>query len=68
MPLETLSAVRAVRDIARGRTVVVHGGSPGRIVDQHPGWASTSYTVEFEPVPGGSVTIVGLSEGDVQPG
>jgi hypothetical protein len=68
MPLQTLSAVRAVHDIARGRTVVVQDGSPGRIVDQHPGWAATSYTVEFQPVPGASVTVVGLTEGDVQPG
>lgn len=67
MPLETLSAVRAVHDIARGRTVVVQDGAPGRIVDQHPGWGTTSYTVEFQPAPGGSVTIIGLTEGDVQP-
>ena len=68
MPLEPLTAVRAVHDIQRGRRVVVQDGSPGRIVDQHPGWAATSYTVEFQPVPGGTVTLVGLTEGDVQPG
>jgi hypothetical protein len=68
MPLETLSEVRAVHDIQRGQTIVVKHGSPGRIVNQQPGWLATTYTVEFAPVPGGTVTLVGLTEGDVQPG
>jgi len=67
MPLETLSAVRAVHDIQRGRTVVVQHGSPGRIVNQRPGWADTTYTVELKPAPGGSVTLVGLTAGDLEP-
>ena len=67
MPLETLSPVRAVHDIQRGRQVVVQHGSPGRIVNQRPGWADTTYTVEFMPVPGGTVTVVGLTAGDLEP-
>jgi len=72
MPLETLSVVQAVRDIQRGSAVVVQLGSQGRIVNQHPGWAATTYTVEFGPIPGSSapggvVTLVGLTDGDVRP-
>ena len=72
MPLETLSVVQAVRDIQRGRAVVVQHGSQGRIVNQHPGWAATTDTVEFGPMPGssapgGNVTLVGLTDGDVRP-
>lgn len=67
MPLETLSEVRAVHDIQRGRAIVVKHGSAGRIVNHQPGWLATTYTVEFAPVPGGTVTLVGLTEGDVQP-
>ena len=67
MPLEPLSVVRATRDIQRGQAVVVHHGSPGRVVNQHPGWAATTYTVEFGPVAGSTVTLVGLTDGDVQP-
>jgi hypothetical protein len=66
MPLETLLPVRAVHDIQRGRRVVVEHGSPGRIVNRQPGWAATTYTVEFLPAPGARVTIVGLTEGDIQ--
>lgn len=67
MPLEPLSEVQAVRDIQRGQQIVVKHGSAGRIVNQQPGWLATTYTVEFAPVPGGTVTLVGLTEGDVQP-
>lgn len=77
MPLETLSVVHAVHDIQRGGAVVIQHGSQGRIVNQHPGWAATTYTVEFSPVsggtlpggavPGGTVTLVGLTEHDVEP-
>lgn len=67
MPLAPLSVVRAARDIQRGQAVVVKLGSPGRIVNEHSGWAATTYTVEFAPLPGGTVTLVGLTEGDVRP-
>ena len=66
MPLTALSAVRAAHDIQRGRTIAVPLGSPGTIVNFQTGWADTTYTVEFTPVPGGTVTLVGLTERDVQ--
>lgn len=37
------------------------------IVNLQPGWSDTRYTVEFSELPGGSVTVVGLTDGDVQP-
>ena len=42
-------------------------GSPGWIVNLQTGWADTTYTVEFTPVVGATVTLVGLTGGDVQP-
>lgn len=68
MPLQTLTVVRAARDIQRGRTVAVKNGSPGKIVDLRTDWSGTVYTVEFTPVglPGATVTMVGLTEGDVE--
>lgn len=71
MTLPTLTAVRAVHDIQRGRTTVVKAGTPGRIVDLRPGWSATSYTVEFAPVGkkhrGVVVTLPGLTDGDISP-
>jgi hypothetical protein len=67
MPLPALSAVQAVHDIQRGRHIVVRHGSPGRIVNLQQGWSDTHYTVEFTPLPGATVTLIGLTDGDVQP-
>lgn len=71
MTLQALSAVHATHDIHRGRHTIVKQGSPGVIVDSHPSWTNTTYTVEFtragkkhrKPI----VTLVGLTEGDVEP-
>lgn len=67
MPLQAMTPVRAVHDIQYGRTVVVHHGAPGMVVNLQPGWADTRYTVEFTPDTGSTVTLVGLTAGDVQP-
>jgi hypothetical protein len=67
LPLPTFSTVRAAHDIERGRKVAVQVGSPGRIVNLQTGWADTTYTVEFRPVVGATVILVGLTGGDVQP-
>ena len=67
MALQTLSPVRAARDIQRGSAVVVENGAPGRIVNLQTGWASTTYTVEFTPAAGRPVTLLGLTDGDVLP-
>ena len=67
-PLPTLAHVRAARDIQRGRTTAVQIGSPGRIVNSHPGWADTTYTVEFTAAAGATVTLVGLTAYDIHAG
>jgi len=72
MTLQTLSAVHATHDLQRGRHTLVKDGSRGKVVDSHPNWADTTYTVEFdsihEEIPGGnSVTLSGLTMGDVDP-
>ena len=71
MSFQTLTSVHAAHDIQRGRHTVVKHGTPGKIVDMHPSWADTTYTVEFTPVGkkhrGAIVTMVGLTEGEVQP-
>jgi hypothetical protein len=70
VPLQTLTAVRASRDILRGRTTVVKHGTPGKIVDIRPDWSATTYTVEFAPLGtthrGVIVTLPGLTEGDIE--
>lgn len=69
MILQTLTHVHATHDLERGRTVVVKCGSPGKVVDSWPSWSCTTYSVEFtaDGVPGGTVTLSGLTERDVQP-
>ena len=67
MPLQAMTAVRAIHDIQYGRTIVVHHGAPGRVVNLQPGWADTRYTVEFTPENGSTLTLVGLTAGDVAP-
>jgi len=70
MSLETLTHVHAAHDIHQGRHTVVKHGAPGVVVDLHPSWSGTTYTVEFTPVGkkhrGVVVTLVGLTEGDVE--
>jgi len=66
MALPALSTVRSARDIRYGGTTVVPTGVPGRIVNVQTGWAATTYTVEFTPDPRATLTLVGLSESDVQ--
>jgi hypothetical protein len=56
-----VSTVRAAHDIERGRRIAVQVGSPGWIVNLQTGWADTTYTVEFRPVVGATVTLVGLT-------
>jgi hypothetical protein len=68
MPLQAMSAVRAVHDIQYGRSIAVPHGAPGRVVNLQPGWSDTTYTVEFSGDSGATVTLVGLTAGDVQPG
>jgi len=67
MPLQAMTPVRAAHDIQRGRSIVVHHGVPGTVVNTRPGWSDTTYTVEFTPNAGATVTLVGLTIGDVQP-
>ena len=51
-----------------GRSWSKHG-SAGKVVDAHPTWSGTTYTVEFEPKGkkhrGDTVTVVGVAEGDL---
>ena len=71
MPFQPDTSVRAVHDIRRGRHTVVRYGRRGRIVESHPSWFETTYTVQFpgdrkQRRPG--VVLVGLREDDIQPG
>ena len=67
----TVRYVHAAHDIHQGRHTVVKHGAPGVVVDLHPSWSGTTYTVEFTPIgkhhrkP--TLTLVGLTEADVQP-
>ena len=70
MTLTTLSTVHASHDLQRGRHTLVKHGSPGKVVDSHPNWGATTYTVEFESIPvqtpgRDQVTLSGLTTGDV---
>ena len=47
MTLRTLSTVHALHDLQRGRHTLVKHGSHGKVVDSHPNWGATTYTVEF---------------------
>lgn len=67
MPIPTLSSVQAARNIPYGVSTAVPTGAPGTIVNLQTGWAATTYTVEFTPGPGTTLTLVGLSESDLQP-
>ena len=51
----------------RGGTVVAPSGASGRIVNFTQNWLGTTYTVEFAPEPGATLTVIGLTEGDIQP-
>ena len=66
MALPALSTVQSTRDIHYGGTTAVPTGVSGRIVNVQTGWAATTYTVEFTPDPRATLTLVGLSESDVQ--
>ena len=69
MSLQPQTRVRASRDIQRGHHGLVKRGAHGIVVDAHPHWSGGSYTVEVEstddnrPRP----TVVGLTDGDVEP-
>jgi hypothetical protein len=69
MSLRPQTPVHASHDIQRGPHGLVKRGAHGIIVDAHPHWSGGSYTVEFEstdekrPRP----TVVGLTDGDVEP-
>jgi hypothetical protein len=70
MTLGTLSTVHALHDLQRGRHILVKHGSHGKVVDSHPNWVATTYTVEFESIPNQAagnnpVTLSGLTTGDV---
>jgi hypothetical protein len=70
MTLETLSTVHASHDLQRGHHTLVRHGSSGKVVDLHPNWVATTYTVEFESIPfqapgNNPVTLTGLTAGDV---
>ncbi|ACV78775.1 hypothetical protein [Nakamurella multipartita] len=66
MAFPALTTVRAARDIRYGVTTAVPLGAPGRIVNRQAGWGTTTYTVEFNPDPGSTVTLVGLKDSDLQ--
>jgi len=66
MALPALSTVQSTRDIHYGGTTAVPTGVSGRIVNVQTGWAATTYTVEFTPDAGAPLTLVGISESDVQ--
>jgi len=67
MILQTLTPVHATHDLHRGSVVLVKHGSHGKVVDSWPNWSCTTYSVEFSPEPGDTVTLTGLTERDVQP-
>ena len=71
MSLQPQTRVHASHDIRRGQHRLVKRGAHGMVVDIHPTWSGTTYTVEFEPngkkhhKP--AMTVVGLTDGDVAP-
>lgn len=67
MTFPALTMVHAAHDIRYGGTTAVPAGVPGRIVNLQTGWAATTYTVEFTPSPGATLTLTGLSERDFHP-
>ena len=70
MSLLPQTRVHASHDIRRGQHRMVKRGVHGVVVDMHPGWSGMTYTVEFDGQGKHSrpaVTVVGLTEGDVEP-
>lgn len=71
MSLQPQTRVHASHDIRRGQHRLVKQGAHGMVVDTHPNWSGTTYTVEFDPKgkkhhkP--ALTVVGLTDGDVAP-
>ncbi len=66
MAFPALTMVQAARDIRYGGTTAVPTGAPGTIVNLQTGWGTTTYTVEFTPDLGTKLTLVGLTDGDLQ--
>ncbi len=66
MVFPALTTVQAARDIRYGGSTAVPTGAPGRVVNLQTGWGSTTYTVEFTPDAGTTLTLVGLTERDLQ--
>jgi hypothetical protein len=66
MAFPALTTVQAARDIRYGGTTAIPTGAPGTIVNLQTGWGSTTYTVEFTPDAGSKLTLVGLTDGDLQ--
>jgi len=68
MTLQTLAPVHATHEIHQGHNIVKVGWH-GRVVNAFRNWSSRTYGVEFIPqdAPGATVTMSGLTEGDVQP-
>jgi hypothetical protein len=66
MAFPALTTVQAARDIRYGGTTAIPSGAPGRIVNLQTGWGSTTYTVEFTPDAGSTLTLVGLTDLDLQ--
>src|SRR6185503_13922178 len=72
LPMTTnkLTHVRAAHDITRGDHTVVKGGAPGRVLNSHPSWYETTYTVKFTGIGKnhrGEITLIGLNKDDIQP-
>jgi hypothetical protein len=66
-----LTFVHAAHDIRRGDRTIVKCGTPGRVLDVHPSWFETTYTVKFDGIGKnhrGAITLIGLNKDDVQPG
>ena len=71
MSFQPNTRVHATHDIQRGHHRLVQQGALGVVVDAHPHWTGGSYTVEFastgmehsQP----ATTIIGLTDGDVEP-
>ena len=71
MSLQTQTRVHASHDIRRGQHRFVKQGAHGVVVDLHPSWSGTTYTVEFDGKghkhPRPAVTVMGLTDEDVVP-
>ena len=51
----------AATDGGRAGTVVASSGASGRIVNFTHNWSGTTYTVEFAPEPGATLTVIGVT-------